>query len=446
MIDYSYLTLQNPWWQNATAIDADDKIREFESLRFQYRPAQILDAPIRPGDITVITGPRQTGKSTGVKLLIRNLLLNRRNPKSVMYFNCDALSSEKDLIDLVVQYEKTVEPAQTVIFLDEISSVPNWPQGIKWLADAGLMKHAAIFLTGSSSINLKKSGELLPGRRGKGQDVRFLPISFADYLTLHDIRIDPVSLSDTVHLTQLMGEKHTLARHYRAFLQTGGFLRNINYGITEIGNDLYLKTLKSELYKAGKKEDHVREVIRKILSSLSSQTSYTNIAEEAELGSKNTAIDYLAFLADSFFLKETKCWDIDSRRVILKKNKKFYTSDPYLVWLFESFVTGNVSLQQSMEVIDESRLAENFVAGELDKNDHEIYYAQAASELDFYLPKLSLGIEVKYKNKITRDDIAFPKACRKKILVSKQTFERQDDVLIIPVYAFPLLQLTNNNA
>lgn len=442
MIDNSYLTLQNPWWQSATTIEEDDKIKEFESLKFQYHPTKILDVALRPGDITLITGPRQTGKSTAIKLLIRKLIQNDWNPHHLFYFNCDALSSEKDIIDLIIQCQEVTESKKTIIFLDEISSVPNWPQGIKWLADTGLTNHATLFLTGSSSINLKKSGELLPGRRGKGKDINFLPISFSEYLALHNVRIDPIGAVTAKKLAELTSIKHAVQKHYQAFLTTGGFLRNINYGIAETGNDLYLKTLKSELYKAGKKEDSLREVVRKILSSLSAQTSYTNIAQEAELGSKNTAIDYLNFLADSFFLKETKCWDIPAKRVVLKKNKKFYTIDPYLIWLFEGFVTASLSFKSFWGLIDESKLAENFVASELLKAGHDAYFSQNASELDFYIPKLQVGVEVKYKEKITSDDIKPLDKARKKILVSKHTLETQGGRFILPIYFFPLLDLT----
>ena len=102
MIDYSYLTLQNPWWRDAAAIEEDDKIKEFESLKFQYHPTQILDVKLRMEDITLIAGPRQTGKSTAIKLLIRKLIREKWNPHHLFYFNCDALSNEKDVIDLVL--------------------------------------------------------------------------------------------------------------------------------------------------------------------------------------------------------------------------------------------------------------------------------------------------------------------------------------------------------
>src|SRR3989338_2858176 len=184
MVDYSYLTIQNPWWDNPQSVNQDEKLVEFESSKFKYLPQEILNLKLRPGDINIITGPRQTGKSTSIKLYIRQLLKNSFPAGSILFFNCDALSSQKDLTNLVMEFVSRDEKKETCIFLDEVTSVDSWPQGIKWLADSGLLKRSAVFLTGSSSINLKKHGEFLPGRRGKGIDIAFLPITFADYLSL----------------------------------------------------------------------------------------------------------------------------------------------------------------------------------------------------------------------------------------------------------------------
>lgn len=439
MIDYLYLKLQNPWWENKAAINEDEKIKEFESLKHRYFPKQILLLPPNPKDIHLITGPRQVGKSTALKLYIRQCLKRKLNPRQLIYFNCDALSSEKDIIDLVLEINTANENAFSIVFLDEISSVANWPQGVKWLADAGQLKNMALFLTGSSSVNLKKSGELLPGRRGKGKDVIFFPISFYEYCRLKEKNTEKISLNDPKLMLKMREPSPRIKKHYREFIFTGGFLRHLNYGLCEESNDLYLKTLKSELFKNGKKEDSLREVVRKILNSLSSQTSYTNIAEEAELGSKNTAIDYLNFLVDSFFLKEVKFYDLSAQKIVLKKNKKFYTTDPYLVWLFEGFVTGSLNFAPFLTLIDESRLAENFIASELAKKQEEFFFFQNHRELDFYLPQKNLGIEVKFKEKITSQDIKFPNTLSQKILISKNILEKRGEVLIIPLYLFPLL-------
>lgn len=440
MIDYVYFELQNPWWENKDAINNDEKIKEFNKLKYRFRPDNVLEIPLYPGDIHVITGPRQTGKSTALKLYIHKLIRTKYPAPAILYFNCDAISSEKEIINLVVEYQKLHQYKQIVIFLDEISSVDKWPQAIKWLADTGLLRHTTLFLTGSSSINLKKSGELLPGRRGQGKDITFLPITFYEYINLMGENIKKISIHDNNLISTLIRLNDKLIKHYKNFLQTGGFLRNINYGLSESQNDLYIKTIKSELYKSGKKEDNLREVIRKLLSSLSSQTSYTNIAEEAELGSKNTAIDYLCFLSDSFFIRETKFYDIKSKRVVLKKNKKYYTTDPYILWLFEGLISGNLNFIAFSKLHHGSVLAENFIASELVKSGNEFFFYQNAREMDFYLPAKEIGIEVKYKDRITSEDIKPLVTVKNKILVSKRTLAKKNDVLIIPTHLFPLIR------
>jgi len=441
VIDYLYLKIQNPWWDNIKSIDDDERIKEFNQLTYRYTPRSILSIKAVEKDVHIISGPRQTGKSTALKLYIKQKLGAGVKPTNILYFNCDALSSEKDIIDLLLEFNKSREGEKTIVLLDEISSVENWPQGIKWLADADQFKNTTLFLTGSSSINLKKSGEMLPGRRGKGIDIAFLPIDFYDYLILKGAQVTKIPLNKVSNSWELQKLAQETQKPYQDFLLTGGFLRNINYGVSEETGELYLKTLKSKLFKNGRKEDSLREVLKKIVNSLSAQTSYTNIAEEAELGSKNTAIEYLNFLADSYFLKEAKFYDIAQQKVVLKKNKKFYTTDPYIVWLFQSFVTGSLDFESLRGLVDDSKLAENFIATELTKRGEAVYFYQNSHETDFFIPNGSIGIEVKYKNKITNDDIKFPNRLSKKIMISKDILEVRGDAYIIPAHLFSLLEL-----
>lgn len=444
MIDYSYIDIQNPWWRQKDAISQDEKILEFERLNYKYWPENILDLPIDSGAIHVINGLRQTGKSTAIKLYIRKLLKDGFEAKNIFHFNCDALSSQKDITDLLIEVDRlNPKVSQMVIFLDEISAVEGWSSAIKWLADSGLLKNKALFLTGSSSINLKKSGELMPGRRGRGQDIVFSPLSFWEYCRLVGKAPDKIDLQTPLKTQNKLREVNLeIKLLWKKFLITGGILRNINYGVTEQSNDLYLKTLKSELYKFGKKEDSLREVIRKILSSITSQTSYVNIAEEAELGSKNTAIDYLGFLSDSYFITEAKFWDIHQDKPILKKNKKFYATDPYILWLFAGFISGELDFTRLEKMIDKSQIMENFVASEIYKNISRFYFYQNSHELDFYLPHQKIGIEVKNKPKIVANDLAGLEPAKTKILVSQNTLEVREDILIVPAYLFSWIKLS----
>lgn len=444
MIDNLYLELQNPWWQAREKIDEDDKLVEFRRSKYQFRPAAVLDLKLRPADIHLLTGPRQTGKSTAVKLLVEKLIKAKVPPRAIFYYNCDALSEKKEIIDIVIQFLKLSDQPRYYLFLDEISTVADWPYAVKWLKDGGLLRQSILMLTGSSSINLKKSGELLPGRRGKGKDLKFLPLSFSQFIRLKHplLTLAKINLGDLKQLTRIRSEIAAggvdLNREYHRFLQTGGLLKVINQtGSSGDENELYLKTLRSEIFKAGKKEDNLRQVIDKIIRSLGSQTSYNNIAQEAELGSKNTAVEYLGFLKDSFFLNETKFFDIPSQRVSLKKNKKFYPLDPYFLWLFHGFVSGSLNFNSFYPLYrppaEGGKLAEMFAAGELTKAGLESFFYASRHELDFYLPHDQLGIEVKYQPKITAKDLNGLAAAKRKIVLSKNLLESRGDAMIIPI-------------
>lgn len=442
MIDNLYLELQNPWWQTKEKIEKDDKLLEFHRAKYRYYPKEILGLGLAPSDIHLLTGPRQTGKSTAVKLLIEKLLKREIPPRAILYYNCDALSSKKDVIDLVTAYFGLGPQKTYYLFLDEISSVSDWPYAVKWLADAGMLKKTALLLTGSSSINLKKSGEFLPGRRGKGRDLNLLPVSFSQFLALKYPEIEKVEFQPSrisFLNSQVSALTINLEQEYQKFLKSGGFLRIINKGEEpERENELYLGTLRSEIFKAGKKEENMRQVLQKIISSLGSETSYSNIAEEAELGSKNTAADYLSFLKDSFFLSEVQFFDIPQKRVRLKKNKKFYPLDPYFFWLFQGFITGNLDFSAFYPLYrserEEGRLAEAFVASELVKAGRRFFFYKGKKEIDFYLPEERLGLEVKYQRKITGEDWRGLAEAERKIVLSKSVLEKRGEVLILPVF------------
>lgn len=141
---------QNLWWETKAAISKDSKIVDFEEARLKWHPQSVLNLPLTPGAVHIIYGPRQVGKSTALKLLIRKLLA-QYDAHNIFYFNCDLLATRKDLVELLTDYLNWVKAkrGKKFLFLDEISSLPDWPFAIKWLIDSGLGRNAVFFLTGS---------------------------------------------------------------------------------------------------------------------------------------------------------------------------------------------------------------------------------------------------------------------------------------------------------
>jgi len=74
-ISFQLLQHQNPWWFREELILEDEKISDFEQETFQYIPPLLSSFPENTDAILTLRGPRQIGKSTTLKLLIRKLLM-----------------------------------------------------------------------------------------------------------------------------------------------------------------------------------------------------------------------------------------------------------------------------------------------------------------------------------------------------------------------------------
>lgn len=65
---------QNPWWSSPGAIQGDRHLQALEAAAFLWRPRLLDDVVLDRPRVYTIRGPRQVGKTTSVKLMIRRLL------------------------------------------------------------------------------------------------------------------------------------------------------------------------------------------------------------------------------------------------------------------------------------------------------------------------------------------------------------------------------------
>ena len=104
-----------------------------------------------PPLIQVLLGPRQVGKTTGV----RQLMAQCDYP--VHYANADdVLASDRSWLLQHWQSSLLLGPGALLV-IDEIQKVPNWPETIKSLWDAR-PGHLRVLLLGSSSLQIQKIG------------------------------------------------------------------------------------------------------------------------------------------------------------------------------------------------------------------------------------------------------------------------------------------------
>lgn len=108
--------------------------------------------------IQVLAGPRQVGKTTGVKQLIA------RYPHDTYYANADDILTT-DRTWLIEQWQKALlSGKKALLIIDEIQKIPNWSETIKALWDKA-PKTLRVIILGSSSLQLQTGlTESLAGR------------------------------------------------------------------------------------------------------------------------------------------------------------------------------------------------------------------------------------------------------------------------------------------
>jgi predicted AAA+ superfamily ATPase len=227
-INQQMLVQHNPWWVREELILEDEKITEYERQGLRYFPPILREFPDKADAVLTLRGPRQIGKSTSIKLLIRKLLLDDKTPKkNVFYFALDRVEDFNQLYELIDSYLRGSRAAtqdRLYLFLDEISFVREWQRGIKALADDGKLKNTTLLLTGSNLLDLRKGAERLPGRRGKLDQIDFeqLPMTFAEFISLKEPSLDLDNADELYYHLDL------IQLRFDEYLITGGFPLSVN--------------------------------------------------------------------------------------------------------------------------------------------------------------------------------------------------------------------------
>ena len=114
--------------------------------------------------IQIITGPRQTGKTTGIKIALNEISIHS------LYVTCDDPGIH-DRIWLEQMWEqarqKLIQNKEYLLVIDEIQKIPNWPEIVKrfWEEDTIQNRNLKVVLLGSSTLLIQKGlTESLKGR------------------------------------------------------------------------------------------------------------------------------------------------------------------------------------------------------------------------------------------------------------------------------------------
>lgn len=456
-MDIRQLAKFNPWWTSPSAIDDDPHIRSLGSSKITWVPELMAEIDLGRDAIITIRGPRQVGKTTLMKLWINELLKKGVEGSDIVYLTCESLSNGAELADTVegflVHSRRLQGDTRKYLMIDEVSSIGGWEKPLKVLVDRGMTRSAFLALTGSHSMDLKRSIESLPGRRGEGSGrVNFVmwPLSFREFLAaahpeLHDrllFGLDPkmrigmvrnlaLGKLDDVFAAKIAASALALEAALGEYLLTGGLAwpMRVFYGadtrtILDSVYELYIRALCGDLARFGYRETAIRQIAAVIIQSMTTRISLNGVAEKTDLGSHNTVSSYLEAMEDAFALMTILSYDLDKGRMNPRRERKVYPADPFMYHALQGWTQGRSDyLAQALEALADpehrSRIIEMVVGNHLARFSSMIAPSDVFSSRDrtaFFRKK---GTEQEVDFLVLDGDIVHPFEVKYRVQVKK---------------------------
>jgi len=380
----------NPWWKGEEDMDYE----QWERAEVRWLPDIIRTITIKPFSLHFLSGPRQVGKTTAIKILIQKLI-KEMNPMAVFYYSCDELTDHTELGEVLDDYlaaRKSLRIRKSVIFLDEITFVSDWWRAVKSRIDTGSLKNDVLVVTGSASIDLLKQKERFPGRRGYGADLVLHPLDFATYIRIRsglDIKSGSVlRLERNIDANKLYSR--TLRELFEEYLNCGGFPRSIqDYArlkkVTLETSRTYLDWLRSDWSRVGRSDKYMKEILTYLIRAHGTTISWNSISTQTSINSPNTVRSYIETLEDIHSALILNFIAADSK-VDYKKNKKVHFTDPFIFKIISNYT--NIDCPEDW-------IHEAIVASHLSRS-YPVYYWRNHNEVDIVCldKKRQIGFEV----------------------------------------------------
>ncbi len=294
------------------------------------------------GKIKIVTGIRRCGKSFLLSTIYANWLreqgvddshiinINLEDRRNKYLRDPDALLAfiDSKLTDDKVHY----------IMVDEIQLVPEFEDVLNSYLN---MNNADVYVTGSNARFLSK--QVRTEFAGRGEEVKLYPLTFSEYITAVNL------------------EKSDALRDYMIY---GGLpqvvLKETHEEKVEILKALFENTYISDIvvrYKIRNTEvlDELLNILASSIGGLTNATKLANtfVSIKHEKVSRNTIVNYLEYICDSFLMEKASRYDIKGKRYIDSPYKYYFTD------------CGLRNMRLNFRQIEYTHLLENVIYNEL---------------------------------------------------------------------------------
>ena len=333
--------------------------------------------------IKIITGIRRCGKSTILEMYIKYLKEQGIKDEQIIKINLENpdfnFNNYMELYNYVK--ERLNKEKKTYVFIDEVQKINEFQKAIDGLY---INKNIDLYITGSNAYLL--SGELATLLTGRYIEIKMLPLSFKEYLSAFDEKIDKQ-------------EKLLDYFKYGALPQTT-ILFNKDPDLV----DSYLEGVFSTvIYKDIMQRKNINNkllldsIIKYIFNNIGSQISTKKISDTLTSMNRNTTNhtveNYISALIEAFLIYKVDRFDAKGKE-ILASGYKYYTVDLG----FRTYLLGKKAGQ------DMGHMLENIVYLELLRRGYKVYTGKVDNlEIDFVAQNKN-GIEYYQVSLTTRDE------------------------------------------
>lgn len=347
----------NPWWSDE--VEVDDLI-----IRTNY--FNRLKRNVENKSIIFLTGLRRVGKTTLMKLLIRDLLESGIESKNIFYISLDDyVLIDKPLRDILTEYRKIHKLSmkeKVYIFFDEITYSKDYHQQLKNIYDT---QNTKVFATSSSSSLLKDKKAFLTGR---AITYEVKPLDFNEYLEFKNIKVKK-------------SETYLLETYFKDYMREGGMPENVLNPSREYLMNLIDDIIQKDItaYNGLRNHQIVRDYYTLLMERSGKQLSINKIGNILKL-SVDTARRYLGYFEETYLIHLLSRYGKTNEKLL--SAKKIYACDLGIKHLF---IGGR----------DLGSYFENYIYLKMRNNKELFYLYENGNEIDF-ITRDGILIESKY--------------------------------------------------
>lgn len=430
----------NPWWRGEPLPPLPPTHRWAFPVARQRLKEGLAKA-------TVISGPRQVGKSTLVLQTIQALLEEGVPPSHIFYIQFDELPQllriEEPILRLADWFEtarlgKSFNQAaqdgqQAYLFLDEVQNLEAWAPQLKFLVDSSAVR---VMVTGSSALRIEQGRDSLAGRistlemgplflreiaeiRKEGSLPAFLPVN----------GLGPLKEKDYWLNLRAFGEEHRDARDraFTAFSERGAYPiahKRADAPWDELAGLLNETVIRRAIQhdlrmgpRGAKRDEHLLEEVFRLACRYAGQAPRQALyldelrrVMQANIGWQRV-LAYLKFLDGTLLLRLVEPLELRLKKA--RGASKLCLCDHALraSWLQEIIPLHPAGLERNPHLHDlAGRIAESaagYFLRSITNLDVAHFPERAAEpEVDFIITvgEQRIPIEIKYRNRVTFDD------------------------------------------